>query len=66
MVESRTLPPSSSGLGRGPLKAETGVRFPVGAHYFYQDLRHAIVSKVFRLSYASLDVKTSYSEGSRE
>jgi hypothetical protein len=38
----------------------------VGAHYFYQDLRHAIVSKVFRLSYASLDVKTSYSEGSRE
>jgi hypothetical protein len=26
------LPPSSSGLGRGPLKAETGVRTPVGAH----------------------------------
>ncbi len=26
-----SLPPSSSGLGRGPLKAETGVRFPVGA-----------------------------------
>ena len=25
-------PPSSSGLGRSPLKAETGVRFPLGAH----------------------------------
>ena len=24
-------PPSSSGLGRSPLKAETGVRFPLGA-----------------------------------
>jgi hypothetical protein len=27
-------PPSSSGLGRGPLKAETGVRFPLGAQAF--------------------------------
>jgi hypothetical protein len=25
------MPPSSSGLGRSPLKAETGVRFPLGA-----------------------------------
>jgi hypothetical protein len=25
------LPPSSSGPGRGPLKAKTGVRFPLGA-----------------------------------
>ena len=24
-------PPSSSGLGQGPLKAQTGVRFPLGA-----------------------------------
>ena len=32
MVEFHSCwPPSSSGLGRGPLKAETGVRFPVGA-----------------------------------
>ena len=31
MVEWPLLPPSSSGLGRGPLKAETGVRVPVGA-----------------------------------
>ncbi len=31
MVESSPLPPSSSGPGRGPLKAETGVRNPVGA-----------------------------------
>ena len=35
MVKSRAagknLPLSSSGLGRGPLKAETGVRVPVGA-----------------------------------
>ena len=35
MVESdphyKWLPSSSSGLGRSPLKAETGVRFPVGA-----------------------------------
>jgi hypothetical protein len=31
MVESTPLPPSSSGPGRGPLKAETGVRNPVGA-----------------------------------
>ena len=31
MVKSRSPPPSSSGPGRGPLKAETGVRFPVGA-----------------------------------
>ena len=26
-----SLPPSSSGLGRGPLKAKTGIRFPLGA-----------------------------------
>ena len=25
------MPPSSSGPGRGPLKAKTGVRVPVGA-----------------------------------
>ena len=24
-------PPSSSGLGRGPLKAKTGIRIPLGA-----------------------------------
>lgn len=30
------LPSSSSGLGRSPLKAETGVRLPVGVqNYFY-------------------------------
>ena len=28
---SASLPPSSSGPGRGPLKAKTGVRVPVGA-----------------------------------
>src|SRR3990172_5855412 len=27
----RVTPPSSSGLGRGPLKAKTGVRNPLGA-----------------------------------
>jgi hypothetical protein len=26
-------PPSSSGLGRGPFKATTGVRIPVGAPF---------------------------------
>jgi hypothetical protein len=32
MVEfSRSQPPSSRGPGRGPLKAKTGVRVPVGA-----------------------------------
>ncbi len=32
MVESlRLTPPSSRGLGRGPLKAKTGVRVPLGA-----------------------------------
>ncbi len=32
MVEfQRFPPPSSSGLGRSPLKAKTGVRFPLGA-----------------------------------
>ena len=38
MIQSRTLkgqqcqtPPSSSGPGRGPLKAQTGVRVPLGA-----------------------------------
>jgi hypothetical protein len=52
MVEWPALPPSSSGLGRGPLKAETGVRVPVGAHYFYRSLRHAILAKIFWLSYS--------------
>lgn len=28
---SACWPPSSSGLGRGPLKAKTGVRLPLGA-----------------------------------
>ena len=28
----RQTPPSSSGPGRGPLKAKTGVRVPLGAH----------------------------------
>jgi hypothetical protein len=33
VVESlRLTPPSSRGLGRGPLKAKTGVRVPLGAH----------------------------------
>ncbi len=31
VIELRLLPPSSSGPGRGPLKAKTGVRVPVGA-----------------------------------
>jgi hypothetical protein len=34
MIQSRPpkkTPPSSSGPGRGPLKAKTGVRVPVGA-----------------------------------
>ena len=32
MVELlRFMPPSSSGPGRGPLKAKTGVRVPLGA-----------------------------------
>jgi hypothetical protein len=32
VVESlRLTPPSSRGLGRGPLKAKTGVRVPLGA-----------------------------------
>lgn len=29
--EANRLPPSSSGLGRSPFKATTGVRIPVGA-----------------------------------
>ncbi len=34
MVELlRLMPPSSSGPGRGPLKAKTGVRVPLGALY---------------------------------
>ena len=28
-----SAPPSSSGLGQGPLKAQTGVRFPLGAQH---------------------------------
>jgi hypothetical protein len=28
---ARSTPPSSSGPGRGPLKAKTGVRIPMGA-----------------------------------
>ena len=33
MVEfQRFPPPSSRGPGRGPLKAKTGVRVPLGAH----------------------------------
>jgi hypothetical protein len=31
LYEGCNAPPSSSGLGRSPLKAETGVRFPLGA-----------------------------------
>ena len=31
LYEGCIAPPSSSGLGRSPLKAETGVRFPLGA-----------------------------------
>ncbi len=35
LIELRPLtPPSSSGPGRGPLKAKTGIRIPVGAHFF--------------------------------
>ena len=33
-ISPRCPPPSSSGLGRGPFKAETGVRTPVGAHHY--------------------------------
>ncbi len=33
LYEGCIAPPSSSGLGRSPLKAETGVRFPLGAQY---------------------------------
>ena len=29
------MPPSSRGLGRGPFKAKTGVRIPVGAHPYH-------------------------------
>lgn len=47
MVEWPLLPPSSRGLGRGPLKAETGVRTPVGAPAaFRNNPRHAIVAAV--------------------
>ncbi len=47
MVEWPPLPPSSRGLGRGPLKAETGVRTPVGAPAaFRNNHRHAIVAAV--------------------
>ena len=43
MVKSlRHTPPSSSGPGRGPLKAKTGVRVPLGAptktHLEYRDI----------------------------
>ena len=31
-ISPACLPPSSSGLGRSPFKATTGVRIPVGAH----------------------------------
>ncbi len=31
IIELRHLPPSSRGPGRGPFKAKTGVRIPVGA-----------------------------------
>ena len=31
MSQRRNRPPSSSGLGRSPFKATTGVRIPVGA-----------------------------------
>ena len=31
MSDALAPPPLSSGLGRGPLKAKTGVRFPLGA-----------------------------------
>ena len=31
LYEGCIAPPSYSGLGRSPLKAETGVRFPLGA-----------------------------------
>lgn len=34
LVEKNELPSSSSGLGHSPLKAKTGVRVPVGAHFY--------------------------------
>lgn len=33
------MPPSSSGLGRSPFKATTGVRIPVGAQIFQNSQR---------------------------
>ena len=43
MIKFLHSPPSSSGPGRGPLKAKTGIRIPLGAlntvlrtgHFFY-------------------------------
>src|SRR4030067_108964 len=37
MIKSLHLPPSSSGPGRGPLKAKTGVRVPLGASIYLTD-----------------------------
>ena len=31
----KQTPPSSSGPGRSPLKAQTGVRVPLGAHSYF-------------------------------
>ena len=41
------MPPSSSGLGRSPFKATTGVRIPVGAPTKIHPEPHALVEEQF-------------------
>ena len=61
-----TSPPSSSGLGRGPLKAKTGIRIPVGAqiqmesvtnapHFCYVNVSKMIKYPRYRIRRAILD-----------
>ena len=46
MSQRCNLPPSSSGLGRSPFKATTGVRIPVGAQ-IPGDRQHRMLSGFF-------------------
>jgi hypothetical protein len=43
MSQRYPTPPSSSGPGRGPLKAQTAIRIRLGAHIYRQTFTHPII-----------------------
>ncbi len=43
LVNTKTGRPSSSGLGRRPFTAETGVRFPLGVPFFLRGFAHSVL-----------------------